>query len=214
MKDFMRYSAVAGLTLGLVACSSSSSDDDNNTVPTPPTPKVIENPPILQIMERPDEEELLRVLSRYDAQVASAEISAYDPLTKRAFIVSGDNKVEVVDISDPAHPYQAGVIDLSDYGSGANSVSIKEGTDKATDPSILAVALSRDLDDVEISDSGFGSGMAEVYDENGMLVADQYYLLTDRGPNADGDFVDANGDSVNAKIFPAPTLRRALVALA
>jgi hypothetical protein len=66
----------------------------------------------------------------------AAEISAYDPQTKRLFVVNnaaGINRVEVLDFADPTKPTVIGNISLTNYSGAANSVSVANGR--------LAVAL-------------------------------------------------------------------------
>ncbi|MGB3311962.1 MAG: choice-of-anchor I family protein [Nodosilinea sp.] len=66
-----------------------------------------------------------------------AEINAYDPESKRLFVVSGQPTLQVVDLSDPTAPVALPPIDLSAYGAGINSVAVKNG--------ILAIAVAADL---------------------------------------------------------------------
>ena len=60
--------------------------------------------------------------------VAAAEVSAYDPDTKKLFVVNntnGNNRISVLDLTNPANP-----VDLTDIllGSGAvNSVAVSNG---------------------------------------------------------------------------------------
>lgn len=63
---------------------------------------------------------------------ASAEISAYDPLTKRLFVLNNgtllkNSRIEVLNLADPANVSLLTTIDLSPYGGGINSVSVKNG---------------------------------------------------------------------------------------
>jgi hypothetical protein len=62
-----------------------------------------------------------------------AEIPAYDPGSRRLFVTSPNNRLDVLDISNPANPITLPSIDLSTYGAGVNSVAIKNG--------IVAVAV-------------------------------------------------------------------------
>ena len=59
----------------------------------------------------------------------AAEITAYDPLTKKLFVVSNDadSRIDVVDLQDPASPALLGAIDVTPYGGGANSVAVSNG---------------------------------------------------------------------------------------
>ena len=69
----------------------------------------------------------LEFLGSFDsgAGEAGSEIVAFDPRTDRMFINNGaDNRIDVVDISDPSAPTADGSIDLSPYGAGVQSVAI------------------------------------------------------------------------------------------
>lgn len=58
----------------------------------------------------------------------AAEIVAHDPGTQRLFVVNGIAKtIDVLDISIPSNPTLVHAIDLSPYGSTANSVAVKNG---------------------------------------------------------------------------------------
>ena len=64
--------------------------------------------------------------------VAAAEISAYDPSTKRLFVLNNgellaESRIEVLDLANPANLSLLTTIDLSPYGGGINSVSVKDG---------------------------------------------------------------------------------------
>lgn len=58
----------------------------------------------------------------------AAEIPAFDPASKRLFVVNGaSNQIDVLDLSSPADPRLAFSIALSDYGAGPTSVSVHGG---------------------------------------------------------------------------------------
>ncbi len=60
----------------------------------------------------------------------AAEITAYDPSTKKLFVVTNagaSTQVDVVDLSNPAAPLAIGFIDISPYGGGVNSVAVSDG---------------------------------------------------------------------------------------
>lgn len=62
--------------------------------------------------------------------LGAAEISAYDPATKKLFVVNnsvGNNRIEVVDLSNPASPLVSGNINIAVYGGFVNSVSVSDG---------------------------------------------------------------------------------------
>jgi hypothetical protein len=59
---------------------------------------------------------------------SAAEIVDYDPVTKRLFVTSAAlTSVEVIDISNVENPTKQNSIDMSKYGVGVNSVSVKNG---------------------------------------------------------------------------------------
>ena len=63
-------------------------------------------------------------------EAGAAEISAYDPLTKKLFTVTnagGTTSIEVIDFSNPANMTSIGSIDISPYGGGVNSVAVNDG---------------------------------------------------------------------------------------
>ncbi|RXK62703.1 alkaline phosphatase [Lacibacter luteus] len=60
----------------------------------------------------------------------AAEISAYDAATKKLFVVNnsaGNNRIEVLDISNPAAPVITGNINIAVYGGFVNSVAVSDG---------------------------------------------------------------------------------------
>ena len=62
----------------------------------------------------------------YDA--AAAEIVAFDPATKRAFVVNGlTNNIDIFDLTIPGAPVAAGSISMLPYGGGVQSVAAKNG---------------------------------------------------------------------------------------
>jgi len=71
-------------------------------------------------------------------EVAAAEISAYDPATKRLFVVNNtedNNRISVLDLSDPSHPTDLPDIILG--SGGVNSVAVNSGR--------LAAAIEADV---------------------------------------------------------------------
>lgn len=64
---------------------------------------------------------------------AAAEISAYDSTTQKLFVVNNEgtdgavNRIDVVDLKDPAKPAYIQSISMSPYGGAVNSVSVHNG---------------------------------------------------------------------------------------
>lgn len=61
--------------------------------------------------------------------VGAAEISAFDPSTNRLFVVNNSeiNKIDVIDLRDPASMRVIGSISVEPYGGVVNSVSVSNG---------------------------------------------------------------------------------------
>jgi hypothetical protein len=60
---------------------------------------------------------------------ATAEITAYDPVSKRLFTTNiSQNRLEVLDFKDPNAIAKVSSIDMSSYGGGLNSVAFANGT--------------------------------------------------------------------------------------
>ena len=58
----------------------------------------------------------------------SAEISAFDPVSKKLFVINSvANKLEILDLTNPAAIVKLSTIDMSVYGAGVNSVAYKNG---------------------------------------------------------------------------------------
>ena len=91
----------------LSACGGSSTD-------------VVEATPKSMTMEK---------IGTYDgAAIGAAEITAFDPASKRLFVVNGANgSVDVLDLSTASAPKLVGKIDISSLGGGVNSVAIHDG---------------------------------------------------------------------------------------
>ncbi|BAZ10203.1 alkaline phosphatase [Calothrix sp. NIES-4071] len=76
-------------------------------------------------------------------QLGGAEISDFDPKSKRLFVTGepgGKPVLQVVDVSDPTKPTKTNDIDLSTLGGGVQSVAIRKGTGTAN--SVVAMAVS------------------------------------------------------------------------
>ncbi len=68
----------------------------------------------------------------------AAEIVAYDPGTRRLFVVNAvAASIDIVNLSNPTTPVSAGTIDVTVFGAVANSVAVHNG--------IVAVAIEADI---------------------------------------------------------------------
>lgn len=68
---------------------------------------------------------------------SAAEIVAYDPTTQQLYSSNANaNSVDIISFADPTNMTKVGSIDLSNYGDGVNSVSVKNG--------VVAIAVQAD----------------------------------------------------------------------
>ena len=84
----------------------------------------------------------------------AAEITAFDPLSKKLFVVNNDggSRLDVIDFTDPKNLVKLSPISITAYGGGVNSVAVKngklaiavEGTVK-TDNGVVLVYSTTDL---------------------------------------------------------------------
>ncbi len=112
------------ISLGIVFSVSACRDDDGIVWPFP-----TENPAGFS--------EIGEIL--LEGGTGAAEISTYDPATKRLFVVNNavSSRVDVVDLQNPASPKFLQSIDITPYGGGVNSVAVKNG--------ILAAAVEANV---------------------------------------------------------------------
>jgi hypothetical protein len=67
-------------------------------------------------------------IGNYSSGGGAAEISAYDPTSKRMFVINGpDSSLRIVNISNPALPVQVSKISIKPYGIDLTSVACKNG---------------------------------------------------------------------------------------
>lgn len=102
---------MAGLVLSLGTLAACGGGDD--PLPQEPTPVSL----------------TLKKLGGYETgTLAAAEISAYDELSRRLFVVNGAlGTVDVLDLSKPEAPAKLGTITVSDIGGAVNSVATHDG---------------------------------------------------------------------------------------
>ncbi len=86
---------------------------------------------------------------------SAAEISAYDANTRRLFVTNAKaNTLDVLDLTNPRKLQSLGVIDLSPYGGGVNSVAVHNG--------VVAVAME--------AEDKTAPGSLVLLDTNGGLI--------------------------------------------
>lgn len=93
-------------------------------------------------------------ISSISLGIGSPEISAYDKITKRLFVVNTNKKaVDVIDVSNPSNPFHHTSISITQYGGNLNSVAVNdgllaiavEGNDKAADKGNVVVFKTDNL---------------------------------------------------------------------
>lgn len=116
-----------GAVLGLVSCSGGDGGGTTPAAVTVPTPAPPATPKSIKLVEKGRFK-----TGKYD--LGAAEIPAFDPVSKRVFVVNGaDKTVDVLALDNIAAPTKIGTLNLSTLGAAANSVSVKGG--------IVAVAV-------------------------------------------------------------------------
>ena len=89
--------------------------------------------------------------------VGAAEIPAYDPASKRVFVVNGGNtSLDILDVADPSRPTLVKSVPLQGYGGSANSVAVSGG--------VVAVAVQNDA-------NRQANGKVVLLDKDGVLLA-------------------------------------------
>src|SRR3546814_19528990 len=116
MKNWKLAAASAVLPWVLAACGGGDDDSD-------PPPAAAAEQHIASV----------EFIGRYESGsygVSAAEIPAYDPATRRAFVVHAlSGKIEELDLSKPARPPHLGTLDADAVldGAGINRVAARDG---------------------------------------------------------------------------------------
>ena len=118
-----RLFAVGLLMSAVLAACGGSDEPAPVTTPTVPAPTVEATPAGLTLEKVGG--------FAHSGGASSAEITAYDPLSKRLFVINGAlGSVDVLDLSDPTAPSLISSIDTASIGSGLggiNSVAVFNG---------------------------------------------------------------------------------------
>lgn len=110
--------------------------------------------------------------------VGAAEISAFDPLTKRLFVVNNGavNKIDVIDFSNPAAMTVIKSISMAPYGGAVNSVAVFDGKIAAAIESVdkqangkVAVFKTDDYSEVKVITVGALPDMV-TYSNDGKFI--------------------------------------------
>ena len=123
-------------------------------------------------------------------EAGAAEISAYDPLTKKLFTVTNagnSTAIEVVDFSNPANLVSIATIDVTQFGGNVNSVAVSDGRLAAaieaiikTDPGKIVVFKTTDYSVVkQITVGALPDMVTYSYDGNYIMSANEGEPATD-----------------------------------
>lgn len=84
--------------------------------------------PVVQVEPTPTGLSLARIGGFDGGVLGASEITAFDPASRRLFVVNGANAtVDVLDLSNPSLPVRAGVISVAALGAAVNSVAVHDG---------------------------------------------------------------------------------------
>ena len=134
----------------------------------------------------------------FGKDVAAATVLAYDPTTRRVYVVNAYQKtLDVLSIVDPAYPAKVAELDLLPFGGGVNSVAVRSGlvavavgqVANKTEPGVV-LFFDRDLNFINSVSVGALPDML-TFSPNGRWV-----LVANEGePNSYGkvDSVDPEG---------------------
>lgn len=117
-------------------------------------------------------------IGTYNSNGGVAEISAYDPASKRMFVINGpDSSVKIVNIANPANPVLVTTISVKPYGIDVTSVACNKN-------GVFAIAV--------IDSNGKTNPSSIVFlDVNG-----NYINKVKAGPNADHIIFTSNGQKL------------------
>lgn len=192
---------LAGALLCASAMSACGSDSNSEEPPSPRTPTSM----------------TLALIGEYvDGTPAAAEITAYDPGSKRLFVVNGAlGTVDVLDLSNPAAPAKVSTISVAAFGAGVNSVAIHDGivalaveASPKTSPGMVAFYRASNLGLISTATVGALPDML-AFTPNG-----NYLLVANEGePNSYGqaDSVDPEGSVsvIDVRNITSPVVKSA-----
>lgn len=186
-----RTIAVAGALLAVAACDGSPTDFG-------PTPSTIT---------------LEKIGSFAGGGPAAAEITAFDPGSRRLFVVNGAlGTVDVLDLTTPSAPAKVGTISVAALGGAVNSVAVHEGlvalaveARVKTEPGKVAFYRAADLALVSSATVGALPDMVTFTPDG------RYALVANEGEPNDAYTVDPEGSVsiVDVRDPAAPTVRTA-----
>jgi len=126
----------------------------------------------------------------------AAEITAYDPITTKLYVVNNDedSRIDVVDLKDPVNPAYLSSIDITTYGNGVNSVAVSQG--------LLAAAVEADpaqepgsvvFFDIQDEESLYQAMVGALPDTVTFSPNGEYALVANEGEPSDDYSVDPEG---------------------
>lgn len=164
--------------------------------------------------DHPNYEKLTRFTKVGEVALAggetAAEISAYDPETKRLFVVNAvKSAIDVIDMENPFDLVYENEIPITPYGAGVNSVSVSHGlfaaaveSNPKTDPGNVVIWRTKDLSLLSVVPVGSLPDMV-TFSPNG-----RYILSANEGEPSEDYTVDPNGSVSVIKVpgFAAVTI--------
>lgn len=142
---------------------------------------------------------------------AAAEITAYDPASKRLFVVNGAlGTVDVLDLANPAAPTRVSTLSAARFGASVNSVAVRDGVvalaiEAAVKTNPGTVAFYRAADLALVSSITVGA----LPDMLTFSPSGRYVLVANEGEPNDAYTVDPEGSVsiIDVRNLATPTVR-------
>lgn len=145
--------------------------------------------------------------------LGAAEITAFDPASRRLFVVNGAlGTVDVLDLTTPSAPTRVASIGVSQFGAGANSVAVRDGIVALaiegavkTDPGTVAFYRASTLELVS------SVAVGALPDMLTFSPSGRYVLTANEGEPSAGYTVDPEGSVsvIDVSTIAAPVARTA-----
>ena len=191
--DCLRLLAVVSLATAVAACDDGPSGPDHG-----PTPNTLS---------------LEKVGSFSGGGAAAAEITAFDPKSRRLFVVNGAlGTVDVLDLAVPSAPSRVASITVSQFGGSVNSVAVHDGVvalaieaNPKTSPGTVAFYRAADL--ALVSSVAVGA----LPDMLAFTPSGRYVITANEGEPNDAYTVDPEGSVsiIDVRRIEQPTVRAA-----
>ncbi|MCW5653498.1 choice-of-anchor I family protein [Hydrogenophaga sp.] len=206
----LRLFSASLVMLAVLAACGGGSDSAPTPTPDPTTPAPTpEATPVGLTLEK------IGGFSTGQFGVSAAEIPAYDAASKRLFVVNAQlGAVDVLDLSNPAHPVKVSVLDATAVLAGAeiNSVAVHDGivavaiqAPVKTDPGRMALYRASDLSFISAVTVGALPDMV-TFTPDGKTV-----LVANEGEPSDDYQIDPEGSVsvIDVRNLAAPVVRTA-----